>query len=472
MNINFNILRTLLFGLSVLFFTSCSSGGGGGGTPSNTGGGGGSSTGSFTVSGTIIGNGGDVTLSLNLIEETFSGSSFTFTNTVGNNTNYDVDFVSTPSGQICTVKNGDGIITANVTNVEVICTNPLAILRQKDAAVTGNIAVGDYNGDTFPDLAFSAITLGSHQTGTNNRITRFMYGAGDGTFPSSTDLPQISGGGGHNGGPVDLNGDAIDDYPSSDGAIFRAFLGQSNNTLNLSYSSSERIGGGLHKIDTDGDGFEDFLTGAGNDAKSDQLFFELFRGNGDGTFADPVYFADRVFDKELSDLKIQFSLNFTVDDFNGDTMEDILMMVTLFNAPGRRLALLTSNGDGTFTLPTSLSDLSSDLFIGNPAFDFRSTEIASGDFDSDGDTDIAITSNTSFIQVMTNDGSGAFTAGQRVTVGTEPTHVHVADFNNDGIDDLVSVNKTSKTIVVSFGNGDATFGDSSAAADSFVNRVC
>lgn len=100
--------------------------------------------------------------------------------------------------------------------------------------------------------------------------------------------------------------------------------------------------------------------------------------------------------------------------------------------------------------------LSDDLFLGELAFVLPSKEIAYGDFDGDGDNDIAITSTTSFLQVFLNDGAGQFTAAQRVQVGNKPIHVRVADFDNDGIEDLVSINANSKTVIISLGNGDGT----------------
>jgi hypothetical protein len=51
-----------------------------------------------------------------------------------------------------------------------------------------------------------------------------------------------------------------------------------------------------------------------------------------------------------------------------------------------------------------------------------------------------------------------FTTATNFTVGTEPFFLEVADFNNDGKVDLVTVNHTSNNVSVLFGNGTGSFG--------------
>lgn len=99
--------------------------GGGSGSGGSGGSGGGGSTESYSIGGTISGNSGDVVLSLNGSEETFSASPFTFTATLEDGTDYAVAFVSADGDPSCTVENGSGTVSANVSNVSVTCTPPV-----------------------------------------------------------------------------------------------------------------------------------------------------------------------------------------------------------------------------------------------------------------------------------------------------------------------------------------------------------
>lgn len=134
--------KILLFAsfLSIaLFASSCSlkkptlpGGGGGGGTGGGgtggggTGGGGGTSSGPFTISGSVVGltgtglvlqdNGGDD------ITVTGTGTvSFKFATAITSGGTYNVTIKTQPTGQVCSVSNGSGTPTANVTNVQVNC---------------------------------------------------------------------------------------------------------------------------------------------------------------------------------------------------------------------------------------------------------------------------------------------------------------------------------------------------------------
>lgn len=111
-----NSVVTLALLVPLLLLTSC--GGGGGGDS------GGSAT-TYSIGGTIYGltgaglvlqnNGGDN------LSVTVSGSR-TFTTQLPTNSTYSVMVLTQPSGQTCTVTNGDGTVSnANVTNISVSC---------------------------------------------------------------------------------------------------------------------------------------------------------------------------------------------------------------------------------------------------------------------------------------------------------------------------------------------------------------
>lgn len=336
------------------------------------------------------------------------------------------------------------------------------ILRYADAEVTGQVTSGDFNGDSFVDLAFTIRTLPGHVSGSNNDMIRVIFGNGTGAFSGSTDIFRISSSDSNKRGNQliagDFDGDNIDDFANSSGQILQVFSGNANNTPQLVFNNMETPGAPLHSIDVDGNGFNDFISIVfGGSTRS---LFNLNRNFGSGSFG-AVEFISSIDDSEIQALNVGSPLNFTVGNFNGDTIEDILAVVLTGsgNDTNLALALFTGNGDGSFNNPVSINLISDDLFLGEFAFEEPSKEIAFGDFDGDGDNDVAMTSTTSFVQIFLNNGAGQFTAAQRVQVGNKPIHVRVADFDNDGIDDLATVNANSRTVVISLGNGDGTFAD-------------
>ncbi len=335
------------------------------------------------------------------------------------------------------------------------------ILRYADAEVTGQVASGDFNGDSFIDLAFTIRTLPGHVSGSNNDMIRVIFGNGTGAFSGSTDIFRISSSDsnkrGHQLIAGDFDGDNIDDFANSSGRILQVFSGNAANTPQLVFNNTDTPGAPLYSFDVDGNGFNDFISIVfGGSTRS---LFNLNRNFGNGSFG-AVEFISSADDPDIRAI-VGSPLNFTVGDFNGDTVEDILAVLTngSGNDTGLALALFTGNGDGSFNNPASINLISDDLFLGESVFDEVSKEIIFGDFDGDGDNDIAMTSTTSFVQIFLNNGSGQFSAAQRVQVGNKPIHVRVADFDNDGIDDLASVNANSRTVVISLGNGDGTFAD-------------
>jgi hypothetical protein len=86
--------------------------------------------------------------------------------------------------------------------------------------------------------------------------------------------------------------------------------------------------------------------------------------------------------------------------------------------------------------------------------------LAAGNFDGDGYPDLAVTMyDSGTVKIYLNDGAGAFTeaGGSPVTVGAGPLRVVTADLNNDGAADLVVSNYDGNSISVLLGNGDGTF---------------
>ena len=90
--------------------------------------------------------------------------------------------------------------------------------------------------------------------------------------------------------------------------------------------------------------------------------------------------------------------------------------------------------------------------------------VASGDFNDDGKTDLAVANsgdatagNDGNVSILLGNGDGTFQAANNIAAGKNPVSVAVGDFNGDGRLDLVVANHGNNTVSVLLGNGDGTF---------------
>lgn len=140
-------------------------------------------------------------------------------------------------------------------------------------------------------------------------------------------------------------------------------------------------------------------------------------------------------------------------DFNGDGRLDI---VVTHNDPNISLSLLAGNGDGTFTAPVSFPNTSG----------FDSPDVVAADVNNDGRLDLVIAHNAACftapcviaetISVMLGNGNGTFQPSREIVVGRGTGPIAVGDFNRDGFKDLAIAGGNAQVFRL-FGVGDGTF---------------
>ncbi len=138
-----------------------------------------------------------------------------------------------------------------------------------------------------------------------------------------------------------------------------------------------------------------------------------------------------------------------VGDFNGDGVPDVAVL----NLDPGTVSVLLGNGDGTFQPAVNYA-------VGTKA---GSLSVAVGDFNGDGNLDLVVANGITFgqapsVSVLLGNGDGTFQPAVTYDAGRFPASVAVGDFNGDGILDLaVADSQTGPNVAVLLGNGDGTF---------------
>jgi large repetitive protein len=196
----------------------------------------------------------------------------------------------------------------------------------------------------------------------------------------------------------------------------------------------------LAAADFDSDGKLDLAVGDANDGENGGL--SILLGNGGGTFQSSKSFS---FDGGVTSL--------AVGDFDGDLQPDLALALSAVPPARVKLALLLSNGDGTFRRGGELLNV------------FGS--ILAADFNSDNKLDL-VTGRS----ILRGNGDGTFQSPLPVSaIGLFVVPGSVGDFNGDGDLDLIMEvrrlhgKRLDSALQLLLGNSDGTF---QAATDIFT----
>jgi hypothetical protein len=206
----------------------------------------------------------------------------------------------------------------------------------------------------------------------------------------------------------------------------------------------------LTVADFNGDGKSDLVVGTGNTGTGN---FSVLLGTGvSGLSTATNYF---IFDP--SQLPVVGDL--AVGDFNGDGKTDLVAAGNATQATAQ--AFLVALGSGSSSLFSSINlNISGGTFNLPPDFStIYPTSVAIGDFNGDGKSDLALTTNSQgIVSVAFGNGTGGFGATTNFNVGSGPASVKTGDFNGDGKSDLVVANYASNNVSILLGNGTGGFG--------------
>jgi len=194
----------------------------------------------------------------------------------------------------------------------------------------------------------------------------------------------------------------------------------------------------VSKGDFNGDGKLDLAVANGSTHS-----IQIMLGNGDGTFTAGASFS-------VGTGTASMPTSMAVGDFTEDGKLDLAVGVS----PDSIVEIFAGDGTGNFTLINTIPT------VVNPVSLFAS------DFNQDGFLDLAVANGQeNTVTVFLGRGNGSFwiTSTLLATALSGPVQIAVADFNNDGVPDLMVVNSKNNTITTLPGKGDGTFGNPAAA---------
>lgn len=298
-----------------------------------------------------------------------------------------------------------------------------------NANQTNYIATGDVNGDGKADMV--ATLVGSTTAGCQLNTVAVLGGQGTGKFgkpayystgaSSTTQEEEIY--------LVDVNGDGHLDIVTgnSDGTIsvlLNKGKGSYNpGTLITSVAALTAFDNPLVFADFNGDNKMDIGVVLNHTVSNASSVYVLL-GNGNGTFGAPI-----------QSLFPVFPVSVVAGDFNKDGKMDVVVSTTSFaGCPESGYTFGRGNGDGTFTPGTTVCVPYAGS--GNPV---------AADLNSDGKLDVVIpyagaTNPVIGPAILQGNGDGTFQTSALYYAGQALNSATIADFNGDGMPDVLLMN--------------------------------
>jgi uncharacterized repeat protein (TIGR01451 family) len=315
--------------------------------------------------------------------------------------------------ELATTYSGDGNYAASYSTlvIEQVDAAPSSGLNPPRTFATGAnpvaLAMGDFNGDGWPDLVTANQSDGT---------VSILLSNGDGTFGNHRDFPACPA-------PfvvlaADFNNDGITDLAVSSATTTEVciLLGNGDGTFQAPLSLPvSYYGAPIAVADYWGDDNLDLLAGDGNDLSVISVNGAALQGTSEKGFLN--------------------AMGFLVGDFNNDRKIDVLALA------GNFFDVYLGNGAGGFQQVPYNSPVVNGAIL--------------GDINGDGKLDIIAMANGS-IDVILGNGDGTFQAPLVRSTDNPPWELTMADVNGDGKLDIVSSNGVLDSVGVFLGNGDGT----------------
>ena len=336
---------------------------------------------------------------------------------------------------------------------------------------------GDFNGDGRTDLA-----VGARDYSTNTGRTYIFYN--DGSIPTTAATADViltgestsnnfgsalAAGDFNADGKIDLAVGA-DGYSSNKGRIY---LYTFNDPVITGETTSNFFGGSLASGDFNADGKVDLVVRASGYSTNTGRVYIFYS---DGSISSLASSADVVITGEATNN--YFGVGMMTGDFNADGKVDLVFGAYGYSSNNGR-AYIFYNG----AITTESASGADEIITGGSGNQFGKV-FASGDFNSDGTTDLAVGNNGRNVYIFYNDGSGSYPAADvfadlniddgGATSNNFGSALATGDFNDDGRVDLAIgssyyFNYASTGRVYIFYNDIGGIPTTSAAADVTID---
>jgi PKD repeat protein len=341
-----------------------------------------------------------------------------------------ISFVQATGSPIANTNNQRGLVSGDINNdgiVDLIVGNAYAnnlsvyiglgngqFSPSLASPVTVNtgpiyIAIGDFNGDSNPDLATANYFSNDVSILLGNGLGSFTVSStiSTGSFPYCIAVEDFN---------LDGNKDLITCSAVSGDA--HLLIGNGLGSFTIAAGSPFSTGGGPYHVSTgffNSDAFPDFAVANGFGSFDN---VNVFMGNGSGTFTTGLNSPYTVGSQPRT---------IAVKDLNSDGFSDFV--VTNFNS--NNIDILLGSASGSF-----VSAPSSPINVGSGPY-----QSTIADFDLNGTQDIAISNNgSSNITILSGSGSGTFSnvLGSPISIGWGLQPICSDDFNGDGLADIAA----------------------------------